>query len=297
MVVIAHILSFLPLLLLLTKKMRYILYIRILRTIHYSGMTIGGIVIGLKVSGGNFVNLFPFFIPAIAIAIYAFQGAVLINDYFDFEGDVVVKNKTPLVLGLISPSLSLRGGIFLSIYSILLSFYISHLAGLFVFMAHLINFFYSLPPFRLKKFYPLSTFLLSLGALFMMLTGYSMIASQYIFNFPFKMVILVIVTLTLTFGTKDMKDIEGDRLMGSKNLYTILGEERGRLINAFLVLISYIITPVILGNYFLFVFAIPSGFLTFFFILKKISEKFILLIYILFGLIILSGIIFDFIIL
>ncbi|MBA7603940.1 hypothetical protein ES703_11058 [subsurface metagenome] len=41
--------------------------------------------------------------------------------------------------------------------------------------------------------------------------------------FPLRMLILVVVTLTATFGTKDMADVEGDRRRGIRTLFTLLG--------------------------------------------------------------------------
>jgi 4-hydroxybenzoate polyprenyltransferase len=77
-----------------------------------------------------------------------------------------------------------------------------------------------------------------------------------------------------------MYDLEGDKKTKITTLFTIFGMEKGRYINAYLVLISYLLVPVILNFYLLFIATIPLGVASFYFCLKKpFNEKMIFYIY------------------
>ncbi len=290
--ILSYIFSFLPIVLLFHKEYRHTLRIRIFRTIHYVGMAVGGLFVAANVNGESVFSLWRYILPLVALAVYVFQGAVLLNDYFDYDGDRLSLNKTPLIKGFIKRRHALYSGWFLSLYSIFLGFLISYVAGISMILAVGINILYSMPPFRLKRFYPISTFLLALGGFVMMLSGFSAIIDNAL-AFPLRMFLLIIITFTLTFGTKDIKDIEGDRVMGVKNLYIWFDIRTASLINSFLVFIAYLLPPFLLACRELFFFSIPAGLLSAYFILFLKKEKPVFITYILFGFVVILFIVFN----
>gem|GEM_PF-2951884 len=116
---------------------------------------------------------------------------------------------------------------------------------IFLLAAHVISLAYSTPLVRAKRIYPLNVFLLALAGLAVMVSGFASHAPVRLF--PLRMLTLVVVTLTATFGTKDMADVEGDRRRGIRTLFTLLGLGKGRWVNAGLVIVSYLLTPRILS--------------------------------------------------
>lgn len=284
------VLAFLAPLLLMTRKFILLLkLLRPLRLVHYAGFAAGGVVLGAVIQKSA-LDLYLLFFATVA-ALVAFQGAVFLNDIFDAEIDRLAGKSTPFSKGVLSVKGSYILASGLSVFSLLLALRCGVWPFLFLLFAHVISLAYSVPLFRLKRFYPLNVFLLALAGLAVMLSGFATHA-PYI-TFPVRMLLLVIITLTATFGTKDMADVEGDRDRGIRTLFTILGFEKGLWVNSALVLTSYLLTPLILGYMLLFWIAIPSGLLSGFFVLlakkhTKLAEGLILALYIVFGLVILG---------
>lgn len=272
---------------LLLSPKRFLLLLKLLRPfrlIHYGGFAAGGVIMGFVI-GNTPLDVY-YLIYSVAAALIAFQGAVFLNDIFDAEIDMLAGKKTPFTKGV----LSLRGSYILaaglSIFSLLVVFPCGLTSVLLLLSAHVISLMYSVPLIRAKRFYPLNVFLLALAGLAVMVMGFSSHAP--VLRFPLRMLILVVVTLTATFGTKDLADIEGDRERGIHTLFTLLGEKRGRWVNATLVLVAYLATPFILAYPGLFWAAVPAGLITASALLmRKLREWLVLLVYVVFGLVVL----------
>lgn len=257
---------------------------KIFRTVHYVGFTIGGYVIALNM--GNFGFSLTYLILLSIIALLGFHAALYLNDIFDLEIDRITGKETLLTAGILHK----RGAIILygifSISALLLSYAINLRVFWLVLIILLFSSIYSIPIIRIKKIFPLNIVSLAIIALLAMVTGFTaLLPVKY---FPSRMTILVLVTLSLTFGTKDIRDIEGDREKGIRTLFNILGEEKGRKVNAILILIGYLLAPFILNRLSLYWLALPCGVTTSLIALRKRPrEDFIFVIYILFGLYIL----------
>ncbi len=262
--------------------------LRPLRLLHYAGFAAGGAVMGAAVGE---VPLDPYLLFYVTVSVLAaFQGAVFLNDIFDAEIDRLAGKKTPFSRGLLGRRGSYALAASLSIFSLILVLRCGLASFGFLLAAHVISLAYSTPPVRAKRIYPLNVFLLALAGLAVMVSGFASHAPVRLF--PLRMLILVVVTLTATFGTKDMADVEGDRRRGIRTLFTLLGLGKGRWVNAGLVIVSYLLTPLILDYLRLYWAAAPLGVLTAALIVmrgrKKLREALILTIYILFGLLILG---------
>ncbi|TET23100.1 MAG: hypothetical protein E3J71_03670 [Candidatus Stahlbacteria bacterium] len=262
--------------------------LRPLRLLHYAGFAAGGAVMGAAVGE---VPLDPYLLFYVTVsALVAFQGAVFLNDIFDAEIDRLAGKKTPFSRGLLGRRGSYALAASISIFSLILVLRCGLASFIFLLAAHVISLAYSTSPVRAKRIYPLNVFLLALAGLAVMVSGFASHASVRLF--PLRMLILVVVTLTATFGTKDMTDVEVDRRRGIRTLFTLLGLGKGRWVNAGLVIVSYLLTPLILDYLRLYWAAAPLGVLTAALIVmrgrKKLTQALILTIYILFGLLILG---------
>jgi 4-hydroxybenzoate polyprenyltransferase len=106
---------------------------------------------------------------------------------------------------------------------------------------------------------------------------------QTLIQFPRKMILLILLVFTLAVNFKDIKDIEGDKKDGIWTILTILGEKRGKIVVAGLVLLSYLIVPYILDIPRLIIFSVICGAASFWIInRKKMNEKLFFLIYFVF---------------
>lgn len=258
--------------------------LRPFRIVHYAGFAAGGVVMGAVIGEAPLDVYIVFYV--ILAAITAFQGAVFLNDIFDAELDRLAGKRTPFSKGIISLKGSYILAAGLAVFSLLIALRCGLWAFLFLLASHIVSLFYSTPVLRLKRFYPANVFLLALAGLAVMISGFASHADPLLF--PVRMLVLVLVTLTATFGTKDMADIEGDRERGIHTLFTILGMKVGRWVNAALVLLAYLSTSLILAYPKLYWAAAPAGVATALTVLaRKLHEWLILLIYVIFGIIIL----------
>lgn len=275
----------LPLVLAPRRYLEILRLLRPLRLLHYAGFAAGGAVIGAAVGKAALDPYLLFYATVSALA--AFQGAVFLNDIFDAEIDRLAGKQTPFSRGILGHTGSLVLAACLSVFSLILVLRCGLESLLALLAAHVISLAYSTPPLRLKRFYPVNVFLLASAGLAVMVSGFASHAPVMLF--PLRMLILVIVTLTATFGTKDMADVEGDRRRGIRTLFTLLGMRRGRWVNAGLVLVSYLATPLILAYPRLYWAAAPAGVITAAAVLgRKLREWLILTVYIVFGLLLLG---------
>jgi 4-hydroxybenzoate polyprenyltransferase len=283
---------FLPLLISPRRFAGIVRLLRPLRLIHYGGFAAGGAVIGAVV-GKKPLDIY-LLIWSTAAAFIAFQGAVFLNDIFDAEIDRLAGKETPFTKGVLSRRASWMLAVGLSLFSLVVALRCGLETFLFLLAAHIVSLIYSTPILRAKRLYPLNVFLLALAGLSVMVSGFA--SHEHWTMFPVRMLVLILVTLTLTFGTKDMADVEGDRQRGVRTLFTILGLEKGLWVNAGFVLVSYLATPLILGYPPLFWAAVPAGAISgiLIFLAKrrmKLVEGLILIVYIIFALVILGLII------
>ena len=252
---------------------------RLLISLHYIFPTIFGIVLGNYIFQEpiNFYNAF-----LLLFSIYfSFQTSVIVNDINDIKTDHF-SNKNSILNPGTFPIKYYR---FLSIFFLTISLFsaliINYRIFLIILTLHILHFSYSSKPLRLKRFFPISIFLLSLAALLTAIAGYALFNPYKPFtSFPIKPAMLIFIPLFLSLNFRDMHDLKGDKKTKTTTLFTIFGMEKGRYINAYLILISYLLVPVILKFYLLFIATIPLGAASFYVCLKKpFNEKMIFYIY------------------
>jgi len=252
---------------------------RPLISLHYIFPTILGIVLGNYIYQEPF-NFYNSFLLLFSV-FFSFQTSVIINDINDIKTDHF-SNKNSL---LNSGSFPIEYYTFLSIFLLMISLFsaliINYRIFLIVLLGHIIHFSYSSKPLRLKRFYPISIFILSFAALLTAISGYALFNSYKPFiSFPIKTAMLIFIPLFLSLSFRDLHDLEGDKKTDITTLFTIFGIKKGRHINAYLILLSYLLVPIILGFYPLFIATIPLGIASFYACLKKpFNEKIIFYIY------------------
>lgn len=238
--------------------------LRIYLFLHYFFLMSGGYLISIFLKEYKIENFFYYFNISFSLFIL-FQSALILNDYFDKEGDKYIKNTNPFFYKYNKKEVIFYF-LFFFFSSLFLSSFSSRIFLIFLF-SHILHIIYSVPPFRLKKYFPLNLLILGIAALFSFMMGFGINLSYK--NIPLKIYLLIFLALTPAISFRDLLDVEGDRILNVKTLPTIFGEEKGRIYSAFLILYSYLITPFILKFPLLYLISIPLGLLSFFEVKKK----------------------------
>ena len=265
--------------------------IRPYRCAHYMGMALFGLALGYSLLGDRFSD--PFGNPsdvlavlAIALsALFSWQSAIAFNDIYDVKSDALSNTNRPLVTAQLSPRESAFLGCIFLLFAVYFAINVNYSAFVIAVVYNAMFLMYSAPPLRLKRFFPLSTFIVALGAVLALYLGFSLFAGlKTTLLFPNRMVILMLTVFTLSFNTKDVKDIAGDQLDGTVTLMTLLGAKRGKMVIAALVFIAYSITALLIGVRWVFIPGVLAGIANFFIITaKNYHEERVFWVYFAFG--------------
>lgn len=236
--------------------------------LHYCFPIALGIFIGSKMYNEP-LAIIPGTILTVAV-FFSFQASIVLNDINDIRADRIVKRCTPLGLDGMTQTFYRRSGIVFFAVSLLVGAALGYRMLLIVLLGNVLHFLYSSPPFRIKRYYPLSVLFLALGAWLTAVAGFALYepAKPFI-TFPAKASLFIVVPLFLALNFRDLADYEGDRATGVYTLFTLLGPERARLANAVLLFLSYQSVPMILGYYPLLSVTFPLGLLSSFAALRR----------------------------
>jgi 4-hydroxybenzoate polyprenyltransferase len=262
---------------------RFLSWTRPWRCVHYVGATVFGILLGYRIIGPEFY-LARSIIGVLAV-FFSFQGMIVLNNLRDKSIDAVSGKRTPLSENVVSERTYAVWGAAFSGAGALAALYVSYAALLLVVAAHVTSLLYSSPPFRLKRFFPVNTLLISVSTYLAMMFGYSIYGLTKTFmSFPPKLTLLFVIVFTLSLSFKDRLDHKGDREGGIHTLFTLLGERRGSIVNGVLICLSYCSVPLILGYPPLFLAAVPAGLLSFYFSIRSpFREEPVFIVYFLFA--------------
>ncbi len=233
--------------------------LRIYLFCHYLFLMSGGYLVSIFMEGYRIKNISQFFLISFSLFLL-FQSALILNDYFDRKGDRYVRETNPFF-----EKFNKKKVIFYFLFFTLSSLFISIFSKrifLVILFSHILHIVYSIPPLRLKKYFPLNLLCLGIAALFSFMMGFGI--NLPLREIPFKVYLLIFLGLTPAISFRDLPDAEGDKILNVKTLPIIFGEQKGRIYSALLILYSYFVTPLILKFFLLYPLAIPLGILSFF---------------------------------
>ncbi|GEM_PF-790868 len=264
---------------------------RPLRIIHYSGMVLLGFWVGWLAVGQSYPQAFgnPFdylFAAAAVLAIAAvFQSAVMVNDLFDRDIDSLTGKPNPLSQDTLEAPQLVKSAAGYAAVSLAFASVLGQTAVLIVLFTHVLSLVYSAPPLRLRRFYPVSILLIALASLAACWLGFSAFGgAKTIALFPDRLTWFIMVCFGLSFATKDLNDVEGDRRAGIMTLPTVLGVKRGKAVTALLVVSAYLAGPLIIGVHWLLAASIPAGLATVWLVLKpRVREGWVFAVYFAYG--------------
>ncbi len=244
--------------------------LRLPQVVYHAGIFFIGMGLGWLGYADNFqLDVFPVMAAFVLLAsvILSWVASVVVNDIYDLEIDRVSNDSRPLPKNIFTHGEYIQFG--------LACFFLALLGGetiglpFFVFLAvyQVLAWIYSAPPFRLKKFPIVATFISSLASLMILFLGYILVSDgQTIHTLSWRIIFLFLIAYTLSLPIKDFKDIEGDKKDGIWTIPVIFGEKRGRLIVATGVFISFMLSVFFLNEMKLFFWAMLFGVSTFLFI-------------------------------
>ncbi|MEO0292958.1 MAG: UbiA family prenyltransferase [candidate division WOR-3 bacterium] len=252
---------------------------RPLIAIHYIFPTGFGILLGNYIYNEN-INYLNSILLLFSI-FFSFQTSLIVNDINDIETDHFSEKNTLLNPKLFPIKYYKILSVFFFLVSLLFAFVINYRIFLLVLFGHTLHFTYSSRPFRLKRFFPLSIFILAFASLLTAVAGFALFNPYNpLISFPLKSALFIFIPLFLSLNFRDLADYKGDKKTDVGTLFTIFGLEKGRKINALLIFLSYLLVPIILRFYPLFFATVPLGGLSFYFCIKKpFNEKMIFYIY------------------
>lgn len=200
------------------------------RSAHYVAMVFLGAVICIYANGVNF-NAGNFLLSAFAV-FFAFQFAVISNNYFDGE---LKKELKEIVFEVCLVYL---------LFAVLFAFLVSLDVLLLVFGTVVLSVLYSAPPLRLKKLGFMNNFFIAAASWIAATIGYAG-QSELTGVIPFSA--MVIVSYFLAAHYKDLKDAEKDAKNKIMTIPAIFGAEKGRKIVSLLAFCAYISVPLLTG--------------------------------------------------
>ena len=244
---------------------------RINLQIHYALLTGGGFILGMIKENINplEINYFKFLLSIIIILI-AFYSSLTFNDVYDFEADLKSGKITPLTENIIDRKNYIIYGFFLMSISLILSLLLGFHALFTLFLLHILQIFYSVPPFRFKRLFPISVILLAIAALLSCLFGFSVIEKEkFLTNFPLKLYLIFFLAFPFAMNFRDVLDLKGDKIQGIKTLAVIVGEKKAPLFGGISLFITYLLVALILSKPVFFLLSIIAGILSITFSLRK----------------------------
>lgn len=195
--------------------------------------------------------------------------AVHSNDIADIEIDKISNTSRPLVKKeVVEEEMKETGYIWLAtglLGAWCAGFYPFYMSLVYLFASHI----YSAPPLRLRRFPIVSSSLIGVASLATVLAGFFFISiTKQIDAFPILLSVGILIMVTLAINVKDMKDIEGDRANEIMTIPVIFKENGPKVVALFFAL-SFLLVPIFLSFYFLYIIAIPTAFIGYRLVMKK----------------------------
>ncbi len=250
--------------------------IRPYRSVHYSGLVIGGTLIACWQLGlRGCIEIYGLRIISLAAAIIlAFQTACVLNDFYDLDGDRLTNPSRPLSSGSVSESIYRRWGYFCFGASLLLSLPAGLFPLMLIFIFQVFYTLYSMPPIRLKRFFPLNTAIIAFNGLIAIAAGFGIIAGfETLSLFPPRLALAIGAVFITSINMIYIKDRQSDMEAGIKSIPTMMSERASRRVIAILTVAAYFSVPLILGIGSLYIFSfIGSAFGAYWVLRKKWRE-------------------------
>jgi homogentisate phytyltransferase/homogentisate geranylgeranyltransferase len=268
---------FLLLLLKISKKNLVTDLIRSLRPFpifHGGIMVLLGIIIAgnldiIDFFNHPFTNTFGFILISVLTVVFAWSFTVLLNHIYDIDIDKISGERRITSTDVLTIDQIKQIAIIFAILSILFSTLIGYEIFLLTVTALILGIVYSIPPIRLRNSILSSLFIgtgsviaFFIGVLtppFYWTKGGLKLANPIIPSDAFPIALIIFISLSVGTVIKDLKNYEGDKNAGVRNIFTVYGLQKGLKIASVSLFISFV-TPLILFHEIVdFLIIIPTG--------------------------------------
>lgn len=206
-------------------------------------------------------------VDLILVVFAAWFFSVFPNDINDLEIDKITNPDRPLVKKIFSVGEYQSYALAFFLFSLLMSAAINIKIFLLIICYHFLTFFYSSPPFRIKRFFGAASFLSSFASLLFLFSGFLLVSeTQSLEKLPLKVVLLLLMVFVFLIPLKDLRDTKGDGKNGVFTLSVLLGIKNARLFLASAIFLAYFLSVYIINDKDLFLPALTLGSISFWFI-------------------------------
>lgn len=240
---------------------------------YHSGLFLTGLGLGYLAYPENWS--FGFF-PVLALIVMsvsiwlAWIASVIVNDIYDYEIDAISNSDRPLQKKIFSSKEYKDLGTMIFVSSLFGGLVVSLKFATFLLVYQFIAWIYSAKPFRLKKFAGIATFASAAASSIILFMGFTLLSgNNNIQGLSWRIILLLLISLTLSLPIKDFKDIEGDKKYQIWTIPVIFGEEKGRLIVAVGIFTSFMLSVFLLNEFRLFWWALLFGGISFLIVINK----------------------------
>jgi 4-hydroxybenzoate polyprenyltransferase len=213
-----------------------VLNIRFPQLVYHGGLLFIGLGLGFLNYPQNFNNNIFSFLAVMNLLLsigLAWIASVFLNDIYDLEIDKITNPERPLPQNIFDIKTYAGLGILCFILSFVSALSVGFIFAFMILTYQILAWFYSAPPFRLKKFPGIATFTSALASILLVFMGYVLISNmQTIHTLQPRIIFLLIISLTLSLPIKDFKDTAGDKYNGIWTIPVIFGEKTSRTIVA-----------------------------------------------------------------
>jgi len=195
--------------------------------------------------------------------------AVHTNDVVDIDIDKISNKNRPLVNGDLSSKEMSDVGL-LWLISALVGSWCAGFYPFFMSIVYISSYMiYSSYPLRLRRFPIISSFLIGIAGLSTIQAGFFFASvSKEVQAFPIFLSMGIITMITLAINTKDMKDVDGDRASGIMTIPTMFPKNGPKIVGLCFAL-SFLLVPIFLKLYIMYIFTIPIAIIGYKFVNKK----------------------------
>ena len=238
---------------------------RLPRMAHYLVMALLGILLAIKNAGSPKLLLaHPTNVFAIAILLEsvaaAFLSAVWINDVYDYDIDKHVHVDRPIVTGTVTIEAGRQISAILAGIALLAGCLLDSIVTMVVLLAWGASLAYSVPPLRLRRFFPVSLILLSCISVLIVQTGFVFGSAGMATGIPARTALGLVLGYALLLTFKDIRDAEGDALGGVSTLATLFPGRPGRVLTGASILLGVVVvTQALIPGYLGLVFGVCAG--------------------------------------
>ena len=197
--------------------------------------------------------------------------ATINNNINDIDIDKISNKEREYIKKNVNISEYQKASVIFFVLSTATSFFVGFWFTYIISLLMLLYFVYSTKPFRFRNNLFFSKTVLAFNFLITMVAGNYFVEGKIFFSYPLFIILFLIFWGYLNFI--DLKDYEGDRKNGVKNVVTVFGLSRSKKIIASFFVISFLLSNILIFNLIFLILSIVFSVMQWIFVNKKIYKE------------------------